>query len=83
MRRFLAGLPGVTGVHDLHIWAMSTTEHALTAHLVMPQGHPGDAFVQGVVGTLRRDYSMHHATVQVEFGMACHACILEERGHEH
>ncbi|MDR5834583.1 cation diffusion facilitator family transporter [Caballeronia sp. LZ034LL] len=83
IRTYLVQLPGVSDVHDLHVWALSTTENALTVHLVMPQGHPGDAFVQGVVGTLRRDYSMHHATVQVEFGMACHACILEERGHEH
>ncbi len=41
----LSGLPGVARVHDLHIWAMSTTENALTAHLVMPGGHPGDAFL--------------------------------------
>ena len=40
--QFLADLPGVTETHDLHIWAMSTTETALTAHLVMPDGYPGD-----------------------------------------
>ena len=45
VRGYLGGLPGVAGVHDLHIWAMSTTETALTAHLVMPAGHPGDAFL--------------------------------------
>jgi cobalt-zinc-cadmium efflux system protein len=49
----------------------------------MPQGHPGDAFVQTVVTTLRAEYSMHHATVQVEFGMACQSCVLHERGHVH
>ncbi|WP_321800195.1 cation diffusion facilitator family transporter [Caballeronia sp. J97] len=80
---YLKQLPGVRDVHDLHVWALSTTENALTVHLVMPEGHPGDAFVQGVVTTLRRDYAMHHATVQVEFGEACHACVLSERGHAH
>ncbi|KXV05571.1 cation transporter [Caballeronia megalochromosomata] len=83
IEQYLTQLPGVRDVHDLHVWALSTTENALTVHLVMPQGHPGDAFVQGVVTTLRSDYSMHHATVQVEFGEACHACVLSERGHAH
>jgi cobalt-zinc-cadmium efflux system protein len=83
IRAYLTQLPGVDDVHDLHVWALSTTENALTVHLVMPQGHPGDAFVQGVVTTLRADYSMHHATVQVEFGTACHACVLQERHHAH
>lgn len=44
VRTYLTELPGVAGVHDLHIWGMSTTETALTAHLVMTAGHPGDAF---------------------------------------
>jgi cobalt-zinc-cadmium efflux system protein len=83
IKGYLTQLPGVDDVHDLHVWALSTTENALTVHLVMPQGHPGDAFVQGVVATLRRDHAMHHATVQVEFGEACHACVLSERGHAH
>jgi cobalt-zinc-cadmium efflux system protein len=83
VEQYLKQLPGVRDVHDLHVWALSTTENALTVHLVMPQGHPGDDFVQGVVTTLRREYSMHHATVQVEFGEACHACVLSERGHAH
>ncbi|SAK96915.1 cation transporter [Caballeronia pedi] len=83
IERYLQQLPGVRDVHDLHVWALSTTENALTVHLVMPQGHPGDAFVQDVVKTLRGEYSMHHATVQVEFGESCHACVLNERGHAH
>ncbi|SAK70154.1 cation transporter [Caballeronia temeraria] len=83
IERYLNQLPGVRDVHDLHVWALSTTENALTVHLVMPQGHPGDVFVQDVVTTLRSEYAMHHATVQVEFGEACHACVLNERGHAH
>lgn len=45
VRSHLAGLAGIVEVHDLHIWGMSTTDNALTVHLVMPQGHPGDSFV--------------------------------------
>lgn len=47
------------------------------------RSHPGDAFVQTLVTTLRREYSMHHATVQVEFGTECQACVLHARGHVH
>ena len=52
VRGYLAGLDGVTEIHDLHIWPMSTTETALTAHLVMPGGHPGDAFLREVAEEL-------------------------------
>ena len=52
VRSFLAGQPGVDGVHDLHIWAMSTTEVALTCHLVMPGGHPGDGFLHRQPGAV-------------------------------
>ncbi|WP_068076217.1 cation diffusion facilitator family transporter [Novosphingobium lentum] len=66
VRAFLCRLPGVTAVHDLHIWPMSTTETALTAHLVMPTGHPGDAFLHDLAGELEHDFGIGHATVQVE-----------------
>jgi len=66
VRDFLAGLPGVTAVHDLHIWPLSTTETALTAHLVMPAGHPGDAFLHHLAHELDHDFGIGHATVQVE-----------------
>jgi cobalt-zinc-cadmium efflux system protein len=78
IERYLQDLPGVTGVHDLHVWALSTTENALTAHLVCPAGHPGDVFVDGVVQTLCDDYAMHHATLQVEMGTTEHQCSLHE-----
>ncbi len=59
----LAGLPGVTRVHDLHIWPMSTTEAALTAHLVIPGGHPGDAFLVDLQHRLAHDFGIDHTTV--------------------
>jgi cobalt-zinc-cadmium efflux system protein len=68
VQRFLAGQPGVTAVHDLHIWPMSTTETALTAHLVMPGGHPGDQFLHHLAHELEDDFGIGHATVQVETG---------------
>jgi len=61
-------------VHDLHIWAMSTTETALTVHLVIPGGHPGDAFMAEVCKELRARYHVHHATIQIETG--AHPCEL-------
>jgi cobalt-zinc-cadmium efflux system protein len=67
----LLTLPGVTRLHDLHIWAMSTTEPVLTAHLLMPGGPPGDAFLAEARDMLRRDFAIGHATLQVETGETC------------
>ena len=64
----LATLPGVARVHDLHIWPMSTTQVALTAHLQMPGGHPGDAFLHDVQHRLEHDHGIHHVTLQIEIG---------------
>jgi cobalt-zinc-cadmium efflux system protein len=66
VRGTLAALPGVAALHDLHIWPMSTSEIALTVHLVMPEGHPGDAFLLEVSHTLAERYRINHATLQVE-----------------
>lgn len=70
----LTALPGVTRLHDLHIWPMSTTKSALTAHLVMPNGHPGDAFLHDLQHRLEHDFGIDHATVQIEVddGSPCH-----------
>jgi cobalt-zinc-cadmium efflux system protein len=68
VRALLAGLPGVVRVHDLHIWALSTTETALTAHLVMPGGHPGDAFLHDAAEELGHHHHIGHVTLQVETG---------------
>ena len=72
VRAFLAGREGVEAVHDLHIWPMSTTETALTAHLVMPGGHPGDAFLHEVAHELEHRFRIGHATVQIESERDCH-----------
>ena len=66
VRGYLASLDGVSEVHDLHIWPMSTTETALTAHLVMPGGHPGDAFLREAAHELEHHHRINHATIQVE-----------------
>ena len=71
VRTFLGAQPGVDAVHDLHIWPMSTTETALTAHLVMPTGHPGDAFLRELAHELEHDFRIGHATVQIETGQDC------------
>ena len=73
VRAYLTGLPGVAAVHDLHIWPMSTTETALTAHLVMPGGHPGDAFLRKLAEELAHHHGIGHATVQVERDRECAA----------
>jgi cobalt-zinc-cadmium efflux system protein len=65
---YLDQLPGVVEVHDLHIWAMSTTETALTAHLVMLTGNPGDAFLSRISMELHDKFGIEHTTIQVETG---------------
>ena len=65
VRAYLAGLDGVAEVHDLHVWAMSTNETALTAHLVRPGGHD-DGFLHHVCEELSHRFNIHHATLQVE-----------------
>jgi cobalt-zinc-cadmium efflux system protein len=78
IRDYLAAQPGVTDVHDLHVWALSTTGNALSAHLVMPSGHPGDETVDAIVLTLRETFAMQHATLQVDLGTTEHCCSLDQ-----
>ena len=68
VRMALRTMPGVSQVHDLHIWPMSTTEPVLTAHLVMPDGWPGDGFLEEARRMLHERYGIGHATLQVETG---------------
>lgn len=72
---WLRDQPGVLDIHDLHVWGMSTTESALTAHLVMPGG-ADDAFVDGVADELHHRFGIEHTTLQVERGDSEHVCVL-------
>lgn len=74
VRTYLAEFPSVAQVHDLHIWAMSTTETALTVHLVMPAGYPGDAFIARVVRDLHDLFGIDHPTIQIETGDPSYQC---------
>jgi cobalt-zinc-cadmium efflux system protein len=76
VRSHLLALPGVTGLHDLHIWGMSTTETALTCHLVMPGGHPGDAALTGVTQQLHHRFGIQHTTIQIELADTDEVCAL-------
>ncbi|MEE7465011.1 cation transporter [Methylobacterium fujisawaense] len=74
VRAHLGSLPGVAAIHDLHIWPMSTTDVALTAHLVVPGGAPGDAFLMRAAQEMHERFGIGHATFQVETSEA--ACTL-------
>lgn len=84
----LLELPGVASLHDLHIWPMSTTETALTCHLVMPEGHPGDAFIETATKLLHDEFEIRHATFQFEVsgdapcGLGA-GCTAATGGHVH
>jgi cobalt-zinc-cadmium efflux system protein len=74
---YLRERPGVVDIHDLHVWGLSTTESALTVHLVMPSGYPGDAFMENIRETLNIWFSIHHCTIQIEQGTVSHTCSLQ------
>lgn len=73
VRTFLLGRPGVIEIHDLHVWPISTTETAMTCHLVIPSGHPGDEFLMECAHLLQKSHKIGHATLQIEIseGNAC------------
>jgi len=79
VRSFLESQPGVTAVHDLHIWPMSTTENAITAHLVMPGGFPGDKFLHDLAHRLEHEFGIGHPTFQVET-LSDEGCALVSEG---
>jgi cobalt-zinc-cadmium efflux system protein len=68
VRIYLQSLPAVAEVHDLHIWPMSTTETALTCHLVMPDGYPETDFLVSVYAGLQEQFGIEHPTIQIERG---------------
>ena len=76
IERYLRQLHGVSDCHDLHIWGLSTTETALTAHLVMPNGCTDDSFIDNVAHTLAHDFLIQHTTLQIETAGNNHACSL-------
>jgi cobalt-zinc-cadmium efflux system protein len=78
VRAHLLAVPGVTALHDLHIWGMSTTETALTCHLVMPQGHPGDEALSHVAHELEERFNIHHTTLQIELGDSAECALTPE-----
>jgi len=83
IRVFLAQQQGVADVHDLHVWALSTTGNALSAHLVMPAGHPGDAALDAIVSALGVRFRIMHVTLQVDLGTSAHRCALDGAPHLH
>lgn len=76
VEQYLAQLPGVTEVHDLHIWGMSTTETALTAHLVKPDGPADDALLLHACTEIKARFKIGHSTLQFETGSEVHPCPL-------
>ena len=75
---YLTGLPGVQCVHDLHIWAASTTENVLTAHLVMPDGGSDD-FLHATAEHLCHDFAIHHTTLQIEVEDTDGSCHINNK----
>ena len=75
VRAYLEKCAGVVQVHDLHIWPMSTAEVALTCHMVIPAGQPGDVYLMEVAHDLKEQFGIHHATLQVETDLSS-ACSL-------
>lgn len=74
VERYFEGLPGVVAVHDLHIWGMSTTEVALTVHLVKPDAQIEDALLAEIQRELLERFGIDHTTVQFELGDTAHPC---------
>jgi cobalt-zinc-cadmium efflux system protein len=71
---YLKTCPGVTDIHDLHVWSLSTTETALTAHLVVPEAAHREGYVDVVADTLKSRFSIGHATLQLEIGRCTQGC---------
>lgn len=76
VKEYLSSLPDVSDVHDLHIWAMSTTEIALTAHLVKPNSQYEDEFIEKVHRELLEKFEIDHATIQIEKSDNCEDCSM-------
>ena len=75
IRKWLSDQPGVEGLHDLHIWPISTTQTALTAHLLMPELPADDEFLHDLAMQLQKMFKISHATFQIERGDDDHPCV--------
>ncbi len=78
VRAFLASQSPVASVHDLHIWSMSTTEVALTCHLVTPDAYPGDLFLHDLAAQLAKRFRIDHATIQIETDSSVVCALLSD-----
>lgn len=78
IRKWLSDQPGVKGLHDLHIWPISTTQTALTAHLLMPDPPADDEFLHDLAMQLQAMFKISHATFQIERGNGDHPCMQSE-----
>ena len=76
VKAYLEKMDGVKEAHDLHIWAMSTSEVAMSAHLLMKGGHPGDAFIKRVTHDMEHHFQIGHSTIQIELGDGGSECAL-------
>ncbi|MFA8343860.1 MAG: cation diffusion facilitator family transporter [Rhodothermaceae bacterium] len=79
VKEYLLNLPNVTDVHDLHIWPLSTTETALTVHLVRDVKENDDKFLAEILAKLKKDFEIDHATIQVENSECCSDCSLSHK----
>jgi cobalt-zinc-cadmium efflux system protein len=79
---YLGGLAGITDLHHLHIWALSTTETALTVHLVKPDPNGDDAFLRSLNAELRERFEIGHATIQLERGRSKSVSTTEQAGEK-
>jgi cobalt-zinc-cadmium efflux system protein len=75
IQNFLSSQPGVAGVHDLHVWAMSTTENALSAHLVIPHSPCSDTILAELGDGLHKEFEISHTTFQIESGTVPLPCL--------
>jgi cobalt-zinc-cadmium efflux system protein len=75
----LKALPGVTEIHDLHIWGLSTTQTALTAHMVRDDAADSDSLIQKACALLREKFDITHATLQLESGQSAEICTLRSK----
>ncbi|MBN1435234.1 cation transporter, partial [Candidatus Fermentibacterales bacterium] len=82
VRDYLLSVEGVEAMHDFHIWGLSTTETALTAHLIVPGAGPCDELLHELSRELHERFGISHTTLQVETGGSTHRCVLDGEGCE-